>query len=76
MGGPFDGQRFDYDKLVAVSGLHELDTATGLRIFRLLPSPDDCDRILRGEVAMAEVEGPRFPYLEDVTNRFLISGQL
>lgn len=63
VGGPFDGQTFDYDRLTAVSVLHSLETASGVRVFRLLPSPKDCDRILRGEVAFAQRNGPRFPYV-------------
>jgi hypothetical protein len=63
IGGPFDGKSLDYDKLVAVSVPQYLETASGPRVFRLLPTPDDCDRILRGEVALAQLDGPKFPYL-------------
>jgi hypothetical protein len=63
VGGPFDGQTFDYDRVVAVSRVHQIETASGIRMFRLLPSPDECERILRGELAMEQVDGPRYPYL-------------
>ena len=32
-------------------------------MFRLLPSPDECERIVSGELAMEQVDGPRFPYI-------------
>ena len=55
VGGPLDQVRFDHTEINTVASVVPVFTESGNRQFLLMPSPEVCDRILRGE---ASKDGP------------------
>ena len=55
VGGPLDQVKFDHTEINAVSSVVPVFTESGNRQFLLMPSPEVCDLILRGE---ASKDGP------------------
>lgn len=57
IGGPLDGQTFDHHQINAVATIAPVFTESGNRQFLLMPSHDQCERILRGGLTKEQVQG-------------------
>jgi hypothetical protein len=49
--GPHDGLRYDHNEINAVATIMPILTESGMRSFLLMPLPEQCQRILRGEAS-------------------------
>ncbi len=62
VGGPLDGQHFDHTQVNAVAKVIPMFTESGNRLFLLMPTRDECEKILRGELSKDQAQGPLHPY--------------
>jgi hypothetical protein len=72
VGGPYDGRTFDVAQLAAVADIELFETAKGLLAFRIMPSPADCERILRAELARGQGQEGRYPYRHAGLSGFVV----
>jgi hypothetical protein len=57
VGGPLDGLGFDHAQVKAVARVMPVFTESGNRQFLLMPPPDECEKVLRGELTKDQVRG-------------------
>jgi hypothetical protein len=62
VGGPLDQVRLDHNQINAVASVVPVFTEAGNRQFLLMPPPDECNRILRGEATKGQIQGTLYPY--------------
>jgi hypothetical protein len=55
VGGPYDGMRINIEQINKFGHLTPVSTKRGIRLFVLLPSREDWERLLKGEIPMETV---------------------